>query len=86
LNRFAEERTPAILGKSTGKAVLISGLTTIAGFGSLIIADHRGIRSLGWVMAVGTATCMIAAMTLLPALLTLRERSAQSKKPGVPSN
>ena len=86
LNRFAEEGTPAILGKSTGKAVLISGLTTIAGFGSLIIADHRGIRSLGWVMAVGTATCMIASMTLLPALLTLRERFNGSKIPGAPSN
>ena len=86
LNRFAEEKTPAILGKSTGKAVLISGLTTIAGFGSLIIADHRGIRSLGWVMAVGTATCMVAAMTLLPALLTLRERVRSKRTPGVASN
>jgi len=83
LNRFAEERTPALLGKSTGKAVLISGLTTIAGFGSLIIADHRGIRSLGWVMAVGTATCMIAAMTLLPALLTLRSRQTGNRRPGI---
>ena len=35
LNRFAEERNPSILAKSTGKAVLVSGLTTIAGFGSL---------------------------------------------------
>ncbi|MFM7553753.1 MAG: MMPL family transporter, partial [Verrucomicrobiota bacterium] len=79
LNRFAEERTPALLGRSTGKAVIISGLTTIAGFGSLIIADHRGIRSLGWVMAVGTATCMVAAMTLLPAVLTLRsQRTART--------
>ena len=86
LNRFAEERSPAILGKSTGKAVLISGLTTIAGFGSLIIADHRGIRSLGWVMAVGTATCMIAAMTLLPALLTLQARVTRPKNWGAPSN
>ena len=86
LNRFAEEKTPAILGRSTGKAVLVSGLTTIAGFGSLIIADHRGIRSLGWVMAVGTATCMVAAMTLLPALLTLRERFRSKSKPGAASN
>jgi hypothetical protein len=72
LNRFAEERNPSLLAKSTGKAVLISGLTTIAGFGSLIIADHRGISSLGWVMAVGTATCMVAGLTMLPAILTLK--------------
>jgi uncharacterized protein len=71
LNRYAEEGTASILARSTGKAVLVSGLTTIAGFGSLIIADHRGIKSLGIVMAVGVATCMIAGLTFLPALLTL---------------
>lgn len=73
LNRFAEEKNPSILAKSTGKAVLVSGLTTIVGFGCLVIADHRGIRSLGWVMATGTVTCMIAGLTALPAVLTLRE-------------
>ena len=74
LNRFAEERTPGILARSTGKAVLVSGLTAIAGFGSLILAQHRGIYSLGCVMATGIATCMIAGLTFLPALLNLLGR------------
>ena len=71
LNRYAEERTPGILARSTGKAVLVSGLTAIAGFGSLILAQHRGIHSLGYIMAFGIAMCMIAALTFLPALLNL---------------
>lgn len=74
LNRFAEERTPGILSRSTGKAVLVSGLTAIAGFGSLILAKHRGINSLGCVMATGIATCMIAGLAFLPALLNLLGR------------
>ncbi len=74
LNRFAEERTPSILSRSTGKAVLVSGLTAIAGFGSLIIAKYRGIHSLGCVMAMGIAMCMIAGLTLVPALLNLLGR------------
>jgi hypothetical protein len=74
LNRFAEERSPSILAKSTGKAVLISALTTIVGFGSLMLAQHQGIASLGYVMSVGTATCMVAALTFLPALLNLLVR------------
>jgi hypothetical protein len=74
LNRFAEEKSPAILAKSTGKAVLVSGLTTIAGFGSLILAKHQGISSLGFVMSVGVTMCMIAALTFLPALLNLLSR------------
>jgi uncharacterized protein len=71
LNRYAEERHPGILAKSTGKAVFISGLTTMSGFGSLCLGQHRGLRSLGEVMTLGVATCMIAGLTFLPAVLTL---------------
>jgi hopanoid biosynthesis associated RND transporter like protein HpnN len=84
LNRFAEEKTPSILAKSTGKAVLVSGLTTIAGFGSLIPAKHQGIASLGIVMSVGVATCMLAALTFLPALLNfMLNRGWKLKRPSV---
>jgi uncharacterized protein len=82
LNRYAEELTPNILARSTGKAVLVSGLTAIAGFGSLILAKHQGIQSLGYVMSGGLATCMIAGLTFLPALLILLNRgSGETKRP-----
>ena len=74
LNRFAEEQTPDILGKSTGLAVIVSAATTVAGFGSLILAKHQGIQTLGLVMAIGTTTCMMAALTLLPAILNLAQK------------
>jgi hypothetical protein len=80
LNRFAEEQTPSILARSTGKAVLVSGLTAMAGFGSLILARHQGIRSLGYVMSAGLATCMIAGLTFLPALLNLLARRQPKQK------
>jgi predicted RND superfamily exporter protein len=84
LNRFAEEQHASILARSTGKAVFVSGLTAIAGFGSLVLAQHQGIRSLGYVMATGVTTCMIAGLTFLPAILslTLRHRP-QTKQPSV---
>ncbi len=71
LNRFAEENNPRILAKSTGKAVLVSALTTMAGFGSLTLASHQGIESLGYVMTIGVGGCMIASLTFFTALLTL---------------
>src|SRR5204862_4640882 len=80
LNRFAEEQTPNILARSTGKAVLVSGLTAIAGFGSLMLAKHQGIQSLGYVMSTGLATCMVAGLTFLPALLTLVTRHPKEQK------
>ncbi len=80
LNRFAEELHPSILARSTGKAVLVSGLTTIAGFGSLTVAQHQGIESLGWVMATGTATCMLVGLILLPAILNLLDKAGWTIK------
>lgn len=74
LNRVAEEQKPGILGKSTGKAVLVSGLTALTGFGSLTIAKDQGIQSLGFVMAIGIAACMIAGLTFLPATLNILAR------------
>ena len=81
LNRFAEEQHPSILARSTGKAVFVSGLTAIAGFGSLIVARDRGIHSLGVVMAAGVTSCMVAALTFLPTLLMLMvQRGTGGKK------
>jgi hypothetical protein len=84
LNRFAEEQSPAVLARSTGKAVLVSGLTAMTGFGSLILGKHQGIQSLGLVMSIGIATCMLAALTFLPALLNILVRrgwTVQIKRP-----
>ena len=62
-------------------SLIVSGLTTIAGFGSLIIAKHQGIKSLGYIMATGVTTCMIVGLTFLPALLNfLNERGWTIKK------
>jgi len=79
LNRFAEEQTPGILSRSTGKAVFVSGLTAIAGFGSLVLAKDRGIHSLGIVMAAGVTSCMIAALAFLPTLLNVMTRKTPPK-------
>ncbi len=82
LNRFAEEGNPNLLSKSTGKAVFVSGLTTISGFGSLMLAKHQGIQSLGYVMSLGVAACMLAALTFLPAILNLMLAARHKKQPG----
>jgi hopanoid biosynthesis associated RND transporter like protein HpnN len=85
LNRYAEEQVPSILSRSTGKAVFVSGLTAIAGFGSLILAKDRGIHSLGIVMAAGVTSCMVAALMFLPTLLNLmtKKRPPENKQPSV---
>jgi predicted RND superfamily exporter protein len=75
LNRYAEEAHPSILSRSTGKAVLVSALTTMAGFGSLLVSNHQGIASLGKVMLIGTGMCLVASLALLPVTLDLLGRA-----------
>jgi hypothetical protein len=84
LNRVAEEHKASILSKSTGKAVLVSGLTALSGFGSLTLGKHQGIQSLGLVMSIGIAACMVAGLTFLPAILSVLGRlgwSVSKKRP-----
>ena len=54
----------------TGSAVLLTSLTTIVGFGSLAFAGHRGLASLGLLLAIGMSTCLVASLVVLPPLLT----------------
>jgi predicted RND superfamily exporter protein len=63
----------------------VSGLTAIAGFGSLMLAKHHGLYTLGCLMATGIATCMIAGLTFLPALLNLLGRWRPLIKTNQPS-
>ena len=71
--RFREGRDHGgpLIARSTMMAVLVNGLTTIVGFGSLMIADHRGIFGLGLLLTLGTITSLVAALVVLPVLLKL---------------
>jgi predicted RND superfamily exporter protein len=60
-----------LVARSTVMAVLVNGLTTIVGFGSLMIAHHRGVFGLGLLLTLGMVTSLIAALVVLPVLLRL---------------
>ena len=62
----------------TRRAVILTALTTIIGFGALIIARHRGLQGLGLVMAIGSTACMLSSIIVLPALLAWRERTRKA--------
>jgi len=57
-----------------GMPILMTTLTSMAGFGSLVLADNPGLRSVGWVALIGLSACMIFTLMLLPFLCRLAER------------
>ena len=73
LHRYREGGPTRFSLGSTRPAVMLAALTTIIGFGCLLLAHHRGLRSLGAVMAMGSLACLLASLTILPALLSWLE-------------
>jgi len=55
--------------EQTGGAMLLTGATTITGFGSLLAAQFAGLRSIGLAAVIGIAGALLSALTLLPLLL-----------------
>ncbi len=54
---------------TSGRAIAVSSLTTIAGFACVLFSTHRGLISLGQLMVLGVGACLIASLTVLPAVL-----------------
>ncbi len=72
--RVDDSSRPLGLTAGTGKGIVLTSVTTIIGFGSMLIARHHGIASLGFVLALGVGLTLVACLTLMPALLELRSR------------
>ena len=62
--------TGAVLA-TTGRAIVLTSLSTMAGFAGLAAARFDGLRLLGLSGALAVALCLLAAFAVLPALLTL---------------
>ncbi len=52
-----------------GRGISVAALTTILGFGTLMLGQHRGVASLGLILTLGVTCCMLTALIFLPALL-----------------
>jgi hopanoid biosynthesis associated RND transporter like protein HpnN len=81
--RGRDRKTRYRLTHVTGFGIMVAALTTILGFGTLMIAQHRGMASLGLILTVGVTCCMLTALVFLPALLYVMGK--REKTPAVPA-
>jgi len=63
----------------SGRAVLLSALTTIAGFGSLAFTDYGALASIGWATNYGIGATMLFALLALPSFLEVGRRRISRK-------
>jgi len=61
--------------------VLLAAFTTLAGFGTLALAQNGAMRALGFSTGVGTAVSAVVALVLLPGLASRWIHRAEHKPP-----
>jgi hypothetical protein len=64
---------------STVVAVVVNSLTTMVGFGALMIANHQGLQSLGRVLTIAMGCCLFSSL-MLPNLLVRWGPAAQADR------
>jgi len=74
LHRWYESggRPEALQG--TAQAIAVAALTTMVGFGSLVLSHFPGLRSVGATAILGALATALASITVLPVVLSIIER------------
>jgi hypothetical protein len=75
--RYRESGNKDVFGavRSTGGAVALCSMTTIIGYGSLLLANNRALFLFGVVAVLGEVMCLVAAVVVMPAVLAWLDRS-----------
>jgi len=82
-HRLKEDRElhPFATMELAARPVFMAALTTLAGIGAIIMGQHQGAASLGKNLICGIVTCLIAAMVVLPSVVSfvrdLRKRKSE---------
>jgi predicted RND superfamily exporter protein len=66
---YHEASDPAQSVRNSGSSVFICSLTTIIGYGSLMVSDNLAIRGFGLASLIGEVTCVVAALAVVPAII-----------------
>ena len=83
IHRFRESGRVREIITETGRALVLTSLTTMIGFGSLMVSRYKGLGSLGFVAAVGMFFCLYSSLVTLPALLAGLARRRAAREPTV---
>ena len=82
IDRYREDGKLSIFSGSTGKAIIMSSLTSLFGFSSLLISKFNGMFSIGQLMSLGIAIGLVTAIFILPQILVLLKSDKYDEKQG----
>jgi hopanoid biosynthesis associated RND transporter like protein HpnN len=82
VDRYREDRCITMFSTSTGKAIVMTGLASLAGFVSLLVSRYEGMFSIGLLMSLGIAIGMVTTIVVLPQILALLKNGRNGPQPG----
>jgi predicted RND superfamily exporter protein len=76
VHRFKESADSAMeaILTTNSRAVTIAALTTVVGLGTMGLASHRGLASMGLILVIGVSACLLTSVVVLPCILHLYSR------------
>jgi predicted exporter len=83
LKRYQEGASIEEAVANTGGAVALCSVTTVVGYGSLLMAENQALFSFGALAVAGELACLFTALLVVPAFLVWRAQSA--RHPFLPS-
>ncbi len=78
---FTKEEHSRIIHDSihkVGKPIVLAGLTTVAGFGSLATSPIIPLKHFALFSSIGVLAALVVTMTLIPSLLLIRKHALKS--------
>ncbi|WP_372365285.1 RND family transporter [Candidatus Uabimicrobium sp. HlEnr_7] len=80
VHRFRENGDIIKTISETGRAILLTTITTLVSFGALLFTNHSGLIGLGILVGIGVSLCFVFSVTILPVALILFDREHLSKE------
>ena len=86
-NSGVREDLAPIAASSIYRTIILAGLTTIAGFISLLVSKVNSLKEFGLVVSIGIVYCIIISLTLIPIILSIlkepKEKQSKVVKSGL---
>ena len=67
-----EDADPIRAIQTSGSAVVMCSLTTVIGYGSLLVSRNLAIRGFGTASLIGEIACVLTALIIVPAIIAMR--------------
>jgi predicted RND superfamily exporter protein len=80
VHRYRERKDVGQAVKLTGRAVIMTSLTTMVGFGSLSTSHFPALASLGQLALLGIGGCLLTSLLLLPSLLWAIDKKSKKER------